>query len=76
MRVEGKLSRSAGRMEFARATLHRKGGQEWAELAPSQASGAVTSFARAEALAVLESERGDYAGGELLEVIVIADLLA
>lgn len=75
LRVEGTLARSPGRIEFARARLHQQGAQEWAELLPNQASGAVTSFARAEALAVLESERGDYAGGELLDVIAIADLL-
>jgi molybdopterin molybdotransferase len=75
MRVEGTLRRKPGRTELARARLEVRDGVDVAVLAANQASGAVTSFASADALVVIEAERGDYAGGETLEVITFADAL-
>lgn len=75
MTVEGRLRRKPGRTEFARARLVTDGGRERAELLPNQASGAVTSFASADALAIFEASRGDYEGGETLDVLAIDDIL-
>lgn len=76
LRVEGKLARTPGRTEFARAKLEQtETGETIARLMPNQASGAVTSFAQAEALVVFPADRGPYAGGEVLDVLRIADLL-
>ena len=41
---------------------------------PNQDSGAVTSFAEAEALVVLPADRDTIADGEALDVIRIADI--
>lgn len=74
MRVEGRLERKPGRMEFARARLERDQLGPLARILPNQASGAATSFAEADALVILEAERGSYQGGEELEVLRLADL--
>lgn len=74
MRVEGTLERKPGRTEFARATLERDERGAFARILPNQASGAATSFAEADALAILAAERGRYTGGEELEVIRLTDL--
>lgn len=74
MRVEGRLERKPGRTEFARATLQRDERGTFARILPNQASGAATSFAEADALAIFDAERGSYAGGEELEVIRLSDL--
>ena len=71
MKIRGTLRRKPGRREFARARIVREGAEIAAELLPNQASGAVTSFAAADALVVVPEERGDVADGETLEVLSI-----
>ncbi|NUP05630.1 MAG: molybdopterin molybdotransferase MoeA [Polyangiaceae bacterium] len=75
LRVEGRLSRKPGRTEFARARLLRDDAGDYATLLPNQASGAVTSFAEADALAVIDASRGDFQGPDTLEVIAVSDIL-
>lgn len=72
--IEGAIKRSAGRMEFVRARIVVSGGAPRAVLLPNQASGAVTSFADADALVVVPAERERVESGELLEVVRIADI--
>ncbi len=74
MPIEGQLRRSAGRMEFVRARIVVSGGAPRAVLFPNQASGAVTSFAEADALVVVPADRERVENGELLEVVRIADM--
>ena len=52
----GSLRRKAGRTEFARARLTSTDKGLHATLLPNQASGAVTSFAQAEALVRIDAE--------------------
>ncbi len=73
MPVEGSLKRSAGRMEFVRARIVSSQGSPRAVLFPNQASGAVTSFAEADALVVVPAEKERVENGETLEVIRIAE---
>jgi molybdopterin molybdotransferase len=61
-------------MEFMRATLEDSGGGRAARVLSNQASGAVTSFARAEALVVVPADRIRIEDGDELEVIRIADV--
>lgn len=72
--VHGRLSRVAGRKEFARATLTSEGGKRFAVLAPNQASGAVTSFASADALVILPEAVTQVNDGDVFDVLRIADL--
>jgi molybdopterin molybdotransferase len=66
--------REPGREEFLRARLERGDGELGVRPLPNQSSGAVTSFAEAEALAVLSAEHGTIEEGSLVEVIRLADL--
>jgi len=71
------LLREPGREEFLRARLEGgavDGRELGVRLLPNQASGAVTSFAEADALAVVPADRGRVDEGSLLEVIRIADV--
>lgn len=72
--VEGSLRRSTGRLELVRARVVVSGGSARAVLLANQASGAVTSFADADALVVVPPERDRVESGETLEVIRIADV--
>jgi molybdopterin molybdotransferase len=74
MPIEGQVRRSPGRMEFARARILVNGGTPRAVLLPNQASGAVTSFAEADALVVVPADRDRVESGEVLEVIRTADI--
>jgi len=74
MRIEGNIKREPGRTEFARATLTMQAGEACARLLPNQASGAVTSFAAADALVVIPAEHGPLSSGERCDVIAIADV--
>jgi molybdopterin molybdotransferase len=68
-------AREPGREEFVRArleVLHR--GELAVRPLPNQSSGAVTSFAEADALAVLPAERGTIEEGSLVDVIRLADV--
>ncbi len=72
--IEGAYKRSPGRMEFVRARLVVSAGAPRAVLFPNQASGAVTSFAEADALVVVPADKDRIDPGEPLEVIRIADI--
>jgi molybdopterin molybdotransferase len=74
MRVRGSIRREAGRTEFARAVFDKADGEPCVRLLPNQASGAVTSFAQAEALVVVPAAHGAVADGESFDVIAIADV--
>jgi molybdopterin molybdotransferase len=75
MRIVGEHARSAGRTEFLRARTEVVDGTPCAALDSNQASGAVTSFARAELLVVVPAAQGDVRTGDELETIRIAELL-
>jgi molybdopterin molybdotransferase len=74
MPVEGSLRRSAGRMEFLRARVMTSAGAQRAVVLSNQASGAVTSFADADALVVVPPEKERVETGETLEVIRLAEV--
>ena len=73
-RVAGAVRREAGREEFRRARLEQGPEGLVARLLANQDSGAVTSFAEAEALVVIPADRAGIEDGESLEVIRIADI--
>lgn len=68
------FSRKPGRTELVRATLEERGDMLGARPHQNLASGAVTSFARAEALIVVPAESSGFAEGERVEVITIDDV--
>lgn len=71
LEIDGAIERTSGREEFVRATLQRGPDGARAKILPNQASGAVTSFARADALVVVPKEMGRVESGTKLEVIRI-----
>ena len=73
-RVAGAVRREAGREEFRRARLEQGPEGLVARLLTNQDSGAVTSFAEADALVVIPADRERVDDGESLEVIRIADI--
>jgi molybdopterin molybdotransferase len=76
LRVRGRVVRRAGREEFLRARLVQHEGERCAEILPNQASGAVTSFAEADALAVVPADRERVDDGDRLDAIRISDIFA
>jgi molybdopterin molybdotransferase len=74
VRVSGSLRRSAGRQEFVRSVLQVSSGETHARLLPNQASGAITSFAAADALVVVPAECEEVRDGQIFEAIRIADI--
>jgi molybdopterin molybdotransferase len=74
--VRGRVVRRAGREEFLRARLVQHEGERCAEILPNQASGAVTSFAEADALAVVPADRERVDDGDRLDAIRISDIFA
>jgi molybdopterin molybdotransferase len=76
VRTMGSLRRKAGRIEFLRAQLDMEGGELRARILPNQASGAVTSFAEADALVIVPADRERVDEGDSLEAIRIGDILA
>lgn len=73
-RVVGELRRKPGRVEFLRARLELADGALVARILPNQASGAVTSFAEADALIVVAREQDRVDDGDRLEVIRLSDV--
>jgi molybdopterin molybdotransferase len=71
LEIDGSIERSPGREEFVRAKLERGPQGTRAKILPNQASGAVTSFARADVLVVVPKETGRVESGTMLEVIRI-----
>jgi molybdopterin molybdotransferase len=68
------LHREPGREEFLRARLKIEGGALAARVLPNQSSGAVTSFAEADALVVVPAECDRINQGDPVEVFRIADM--
>lgn len=75
MPVRGAYHKKPGRMEFLRASIIFEAGREIAALLPNQSSGAVTSFADAEALVIVPAEQAQVHDGDLLETLRISDIL-
>jgi molybdopterin molybdotransferase len=73
-RVAGSIRREPGREEFRRARLEQSEGGLVARLFTNQDSGAVTSFAEAEALVVIPAESAGVEDGDTLEVIRLSDV--
>ena len=74
LRIIGSHARRPGRDEYLRARLEMHDGELCAALPASQSSGAVTSFADAEALVVLGADSGEISNGDRLPVILLTDL--
>ncbi len=70
LRVAGRAKSAEGRTDFLRGRIE----SDHFVLAPNQSSGAVTSFASAEALAVVPPGRSHVQDGDVLPVIRIADI--
>ena len=73
-RVAGSVRREPGREEFRRARLEQSEGGLVARLFSNQDSGAVTSFAEAEALVVIPADSAGVEDGDTLEVIRLGDV--
>jgi molybdopterin molybdotransferase len=71
--LEADVARSPGRLEFMRAKLLLVDGQVVARTLPNQASGAVTSMAWADALAVIPPDVSSVRRGEVVDVLRLAD---
>ncbi|WP_437946773.1 gephyrin-like molybdotransferase Glp [Sorangium sp. So ce296] len=74
VRAAGALRRQTGRAEFLRARLEISSGELVARIASNQASGAVTSFAEAEALVLVAADRERIDEGDRLEAIRLAEI--
>ncbi len=73
MPIEGDRTRRVGRTELMRASLGWRHGQPYARLLERQSSGAVTAFARADALVVVPAEVARISSGDVLEVLRLQD---
>jgi molybdopterin molybdotransferase len=75
MLVRGKARSVEGRTDFIRGRIVRNaGGEPVFEVAPNQSSGAVTSFAAANAVAIVPPGRDHVQDGDVLEVLRLADI--
>ena len=74
MRIIGSHVRWPGREEFLRARLEVHDGELCAVLPAGQSSGAVTSFADADALVVLAADKGRIDNGDRLPVIQLGEI--
>ncbi|XXY47797.1 gephyrin-like molybdotransferase Glp [Sorangium sp. So ce269] len=74
VRAAGGLQRQTGRAEFLRARLEVSGGELVARVASNQASGAVTSFAEADALIVVPADQDRIDDGDRLQAIRLAEI--
>ena len=72
--VDAPLKASSDRLEFVRARLDTRVCPWRVHPLRNQASGATTSMAHADCLAVISPERGAVAAGSEVEVIRLADL--
>jgi molybdopterin molybdotransferase len=74
LRVVGSHARRPGREEYLRARIEMHDGERCAVLPASQASGAVTSVAEADALVVLAPNRERIDNGDRLPVVLVREL--
>lgn len=72
--IDGGIEHAPGREEFVRAILDRSPQGMRAKILPNQASGAVTSFARADVLVVVPKDMGRVESGTVLETIRIDEI--
>jgi molybdopterin molybdotransferase len=68
-----RIERDPGREEFVRARLEMDHGELVARILPNQASGAVTSFAEADAIVVIPADKAFVEEGHPVEVIRLGD---
>lgn len=73
-RIRKAIEREPGREEFCRARLEPDGDALWVTRLGNQASGAVTSFSEADAIAVIPADATSVREGDLVEVIRLADV--
>ncbi|AKT39719.1 gephyrin-like molybdotransferase Glp [Chondromyces crocatus] len=73
VRIRGSVRRQPGRTEFLRARLDVTSGELVAHLFPNQASGAVTSFAEADALILVPADKDHVADGERLWALRLSE---
>ena len=71
-----RLVRAAGRAEFARATLDRRGSQLVVTPLANQASGAVITMAQADALMCIPAECTELREGDAVDVLPFSELFA
>ncbi|WP_437959599.1 gephyrin-like molybdotransferase Glp [Sorangium sp. So ce119] len=74
VRAAGALRRQTGRAEFLRARLEISGGELVARISANQASGAVTSFAEADALIIVPADQDRIDDGDRLQAIRLAEI--
>jgi molybdopterin molybdotransferase len=67
------ITRKPGRLEFMRAQVHMKEGELMARTLPNQASGAITSMAWADALAIIPADAASLAQGAIIDVLRFRD---
>ncbi|HKQ71650.1 MAG TPA: molybdopterin-binding protein, partial [Polyangiaceae bacterium] len=67
------VSRKPGRTEFLRARLACKGGELRVHTLANQSSGAVTSMAWADSLAILPAELADATEGTMVDILRLSD---
>ena len=72
--LDGEIRHAPGRLEFARVTLDESGATPVARPLGNQASGAVTSFAWADALAVIPAESAGVASGDAVRCVRLRDV--
>lgn len=72
--LDGEIRHAPGRASFVRVTLDERGPRLIARALPNQASGAVTSFAWADALAVIPIEGGDVTTGSTIRCVRLRDV--
>jgi molybdopterin molybdotransferase len=72
--MRSSFQQEPGREAFLRARLDHEGGELGARIFKNQASGAVTSFAEAEALVVVPASAARIEEGQAVQVIRIADM--
>ena len=72
--LEGEIRHQPGRTEFVRVRLEEGGARAVARPLGNQASGAVTSFAWADALVVVPAEQGAVASGSTVSCLRLRDV--
>lgn len=72
--LDGEIRHPAGRAAFVRVTLDERGAGVVARPLPNQSSGAVTSFAWADALLVLPLEGGTFSPGSAVRCVRLRDV--
>ncbi len=73
-RLAAAVTRKPGRLEFMRARLEMAGGELTARTLPNQASGAITSMAWADALAIIPEDATSLDQGTIVEVLRLRDV--